>query len=233
MSPSKSLASRLVQLENRIARACAAAGRDSASVTLLAVSKTRSTNEIEQVAAAGTRRFGENYLDEATAKQDALGEAELEWHFIGPVQSNKTRPIAARFNWVQSVDRAKIVRRLGEQRPASRPPLNVLLQVNIDREPQKAGCDPEMLADLAACVARTPALTLRGLMAIPSADNSQQRNRAAYAEMRRLFEALQTGHERADTLSMGMSGDLEDAIAEGATMVRIGTALFGPRPDAG
>lgn len=233
MSASQPLAERIGQLENRIARACEAAHRSPESVILLAVSKTRSPEEIGQALAAGIRRFGENYLDEAAAKQDALADSDLEWHFIGPIQSNKTRAIAARFDWVQSVDRARIVRRLGDQRPDGRPPLNVLLQVNVDREPQKAGCAPEALAELAARVAEFPALKLRGLMAIPSAENPPARTRAAFAEMRRLFESLQADHADMDTLSMGMSGDLEAAIAEGATLVRIGTALFGPRPDAG
>ena len=233
MSSSQPLAARVGQLYTRIARACEDAGRGRECVTLLAVSKTRSPAEIEQALAAGIRRFGENYLDEAAAKQDALGEVRPEWHFIGPIQSNKTRAVAERFDWAQSVDRAKIVRRLGEQRPEGKSPLNVLLQVNIDREPQKAGCEPKTLAALAQRVAEAPALTLRGLMAIPSGDNSPNRNRAAFAEMRRLFEALRADHDHCDTLSMGMSGDLEDAIAEGATMVRIGTALFGPRHDAG
>lgn len=233
MSSSQSLATRLEALQDRIARACDSAGRDARSVTLLAVSKTRSAAEIEQAAAAGLQRFGENYLDEAASKQDALADAGLEWHFIGPIQSNKTRALAERFDWAQSVDRGKIIRRLGEQRPDGKAPLSVLLQVNIDREPQKAGCEPDAVEQLAAQVAGFASLRLRGLMAIPSGDNSPKRNRAAFAAMRRLAESLRADHDRIDTLSMGMSGDLEDAIAEGATMVRIGTALFGPRHDAG
>lgn len=233
MPSSEPLAQRVDELNRRIAKACENAGREPGSVTLLAVAKTRPAREIEQALAAGLQRFGENYVDEAAAKQDRLEGKVPEWHFIGPVQSNKTRTIAERFDWVQSVDRPKIVRRLGRQRPDGRPPLNVLLQVNIDREPQKAGCNPEEVESLAAAVEEFPSLKLRGLMAIPSADNSPGQARAAFAEMRRLFEALRDGHPGVDTLSMGMSGDLEAAIAEGATMVRVGTALFGPRGDAG
>ena len=196
---------------------------------LLAVSKTRTAEDIESAHAAGIARFGENYLDEAVAKQDRLSSASLEWHFIGPIQSNKTRAIAERFDWVQSVDRPKIVRRLGEQRPDGLGPLNLLLQVNIDREPQKAGCAPEDVEALAADVAAFERLRLRGLMAIPSADSSPKQTHAAFAEMRALFESLQARHADVDTLSMGMSGDLEAAIEEGSTMVRVGTALFGPR----
>jgi len=229
MPNSEHLIQRIANLEKRIADACEHAGRRRASVALLAVSKTRSAEEIESAHAAGIARFGENYLDEAVAKQDRISSGSLEWHFIGPIQSNKTRAIAERFDWVQSVDRRKIIRRLGEQRPNHLAPLNLLLQVNIDREPQKAGCAPEDAAALAADVAGFDALKLRGLMAIPSADNSAAQARAAFAGMRALFESLQAGHTGIDTLSMGMSGDLEVAIDEGSTMVRVGSALFGPR----
>lgn len=223
------LAERIEHLETRIADACRHAGRRRDSVALLAVSKTRTADEIEFVHAAGIERFGENYLDEAAAKQDRIASGSLEWHFIGPMQSNKTRAIAERFDWVQSVDRPKIVRRLGRQRPDRLAPLNVLLQVNIDREPQKAGCAPDDVEALAAVVAEFETLKLRGLMAIPAADNSAAQTRAAFAEMRSLFESLQQRHPDVDTLSMGMSNDLEAAIDEGSTMVRVGTALFGPR----
>ncbi|MEX2498482.1 MAG: YggS family pyridoxal phosphate-dependent enzyme [Wenzhouxiangellaceae bacterium] len=233
MHLSEPLATRVDQLSKRIAEACRNAGRGAESVTLLAVSKTRSAAEIGRVHSAGVDRFGENYTDEAADKQDALAQHALEWHFIGPIQSNKTRTIAERFDWVHSADRRKIITRLGRQRPNDRPPLNVLLQVNIDREPQKAGCEPEQIESLAADVEQFPSLRLRGLMAIPSADNSPARTKSAFAEMRSLFKSLQAGHSGVDTLSMGMSADLETAIAEGATMVRIGTALFGPRGDAG
>ena len=233
MSAPQPLAARVDQLNKRIARACEAAGRSPDCVTLLAVSKTRSSAEIEQAVSASIQRFGENYLDEAAAKQDELALSGLEWHFIGPIQSNKTRAIAERFDWVQSVDREKIVRRLGEQRSGDKPALNVALQVNIDREPQKAGCEPEAVEQLARQVAGFASLKLRGLMAIPSAENPPGRTRAAFARMRALFESLAADHAGVDTLSMGMSGDLEEAIAEGTTMVRIGTALFGPRGEAG
>lgn len=223
------LAERMARLEKRIGDACRNAGRSRDGVVLLAVSKTRSAEEIERAREAGLVRFGENYLDEATAKQDRLPGAALEWHFIGPIQSNKTRAIAERFDWVQSADRPKVVRRLGEQRPDRLGPLNVLLQVNIDREPQKAGCAPEDVEALAAAVAGFESLKLRGLMTIPSADNSPAQARAAFAGIRSLFESLQARHPGVDTLSMGMSADLEAAIAEGSTMVRAGTALFGPR----
>ena len=223
------LAERIDRLERRLADACEQAGRSRNDVVLLAVSKTRTAEEIELAHAAGVARFGENYLDEAAAKQDRISPVSLAWHFIGPIQSNKTRAITERFDWVQSVNRPKIVRRLGEQRPEHLGPLNVLLQVNIDREPQKAGCSPEDAEALAAGVAGFETLALRGLMAIPSADNSPDGTRAAFAEMRSLFESLQARHPGVDTLSMGMSADLEAAIAEGSTMVRVGTALFGPR----
>jgi len=223
------LAERIDHLEKRIADACERAGRSRHGVALLGVSKTRTAEEIELAHAAGIARFGENYLDEAAAKQDQISSKSLEWHFIGPIQSNKTRDIAERFDWVQSVDRPKIVRRLGEQRPDDRSPLNLLLQVNVDREPQKAGCAPEDAERLADGIAAFETLRLRGLMAIPSADNSPALARAAFAEMRALFEALQVHHVGLDTLSMGMSADLEAAIGEGSTMVRVGTALFGPR----
>ena len=233
MSTAQKLATRVDQLNKRIAGACEAADRDPDCVTLLAVTKTRSPAEIKQAYAAGLKRFGENYLDEAAAKQDALRHARLEWHFIGPVQSNKTRALADRFDWVQSVDRKKIIRRLGEQRNGEKSPLNVLLQVNIDREPQKAGCEPEAVEQLAAQVAAFPSLKLRGLMAIPSVGNAAAHTYGAFARMHDLFKLLRIKHADIDTLSMGMSGDLEEAIAEGATMIRIGTALFGPRRDAG
>jgi len=229
----ESLTARVDQTRRRIAEACDRAGRDRAGVTLIAVSKTRPHTDIARANAAGIARFGENYVDEAVAKQEHLENLDIEWHFIGPIQSNKTRSIAECFDWVQSVDREKIVRRLGKQRPQDLMPLNVLLQVNVDGEPQKAGCAPGKAAALAALVAEIPSLKLRGLMAIPSAENSPERTRAAFAEMRRLFESLQAEHPGLDTLSMGMSGDLEAAIAEGATMVRVGTALFGPRANAG
>lgn len=229
MPTKEPFAQRLADVEQRIAAACRDAGRDRSAVTLLAVGKTRSADEIRAAWAAGVRCFGENYVDEAVAKIDALTDLDATWHFIGPIQSNKTRTLSGRFDWVQTVDRSKIVRRLADQRPEGADPLAVLLQVNIDREAQKAGCDPDDVERLADEVAERDTLALRGLMAIPSAERPASRAREPFARMRSLFERLQRDHPRVDTLSMGMSGDLEAAIAEGATLVRIGTALFGPR----
>jgi hypothetical protein len=229
MAASDALADRLAAVRGRISTACEQAGRDPGEVALLAVSKTRPADDLRALNAAGIDRFGENYLSEAEAKQDALARLAIEWHFIGPVQSNKTRALAERFDWVQSVDRAKIVRRLADQRPARRGPLNVLIQVNIDREPQKSGCDPDDVRRLAEAVAERNELALRGLMAIPAEPGEGADPRASFARLRAHFERLRLDHPRADTLSMGMSADLEAAIAEGATLVRIGSALFGPR----
>lgn len=220
---------RLEAVQKRIAAACRTAGRAPGSVRLLAVSKTRDAAEVRAMHALGVVAFGENYADEAVAKTAALTDLALEWHFIGPLQSNKTRLVAAHFDWVQSVDREKIVRRLAEHRPAQRPPLQVLIQVNIDREPQKAGCAPEQLEDLADAILGHPRLTLRGLMAIPSADNGPARTRAALERMHDLQQQLAGRITGIDTLSMGMSDDLEIAIEAGSTLVRVGTALFGPR----
>lgn len=229
MCDSEALRARIAAVRERIAKACRDTGRASDDVRLLAVSKTRGASEIRAAAEAGLTRFGENHVDEAGAKQAGLADLALEWHFIGPIQSNKTRAIADSFDWVQSVDRLKIVRRLGEQRNPEAAPLNVLLQVNIDREPQKSGCPPEQIAELAEAVGRYPTLVLRGLMAIPAADNDEARNRTAFERMRGHFEQLAREAPGVDTLSMGMSADLEIAIEAGSTMVRVGTALFGPR----
>lgn len=225
----KSLDTRLVQVRERIESACRAAGRGTTEVELLAVSKTRGVNEIRALAELGQRAFGENYVDEACAKQEPLDDLELAWHFIGPVQSNKTRTLAEHFDWVESVDRLKIARRLGDQRPGNLPPLNVLIQVDVDDEAQKAGCRPDQVAELADDIAGRDRLMLRGLMAIPAAVEHADDARPAFARLRELFERLRIGHPQIDTLSMGMSGDLEPAIAEGSTRVRVGTALFGPR----
>ena len=205
----------------RIARAARDAGRDPESVTLLAVSKTHSIELIAQAHAAGQRAFGENYVQEAIRKMDAL--PPLEWHLIGALQSNKSRLAAERFDWVQTVDRIKIAQRLSEQRPPERPPLNVLIQVNISGEATKSGVDVKEVTALAAAIAALPRLRLRGLMAIPAPGA-----RADFRKMKSLYDALKSQH-RFDTLSMGMTDDMEDAIAEGATMVRIGTAIFGQR----
>lgn len=213
-----------------MARACSAAGRDAADVTLVAVSKTQPADALRVLAQAGQVAFGENYLQEALTKQAALGDLPLQWHFIGPIQSNKTRDIAARFDWVHSVERLKIAQRLNDQRPAEAPPLSVCVQVNVSREASKSGCAPGELAALAAAIAELPRLRLRGLMAIPapiaqSADPAQP-----YRLLREAFEALRALGLPVDTLSMGMSDDFELAITHGATHVRVGSALFGPRP---
>ncbi len=213
----------------QIRRACENANRSTDDVQLLAVSKTRSAEEIRQLHACGQAAFGENYLQEALDKIDALQDLALEWHFIGPIQSNKTRPIAEHFDWVHSVDRLKVARRLSEQRPEALPALNLCLQVNISGEASKSGCSPEELPELAREIAALPGIQLRGLMAIPEPETDPERQRAIFAQVRALMTSLQTQLPTLDTLSMGMSGDLDAAIAEGASIVRIGTALFGPR----
>ena len=197
---------------------------------LLAVSKLQPAAAIAALAAQGQKAFGENYVQEAAAKVAALAPLGLEWHLIGHLQSNKADIAARIFDWVQTVDRLKLVGALARHRPASLAPLNVLIQVNIDDEDSKHGCRPEEVAALAAAVAQEPALCLRGLMAIPAPHPEQARRRAAFARMRALFDALAGQYPQVDTLSMGMSGDFPLAIAEGATMVRVGTALFGQRP---
>ncbi len=231
----------LRRVNERISTAARAVSRDRAAVSLLAVSKGFGADVVLAAARAGQRRFGENYVQEALAKIEALqrlaaaGEAAaagLEWHFIGPIQSNKTRPIAERFDWVQSIERLKIAQRLAEQRPAAAAPLNVLLQVNVSGEASKSGVAPAQLPALAQAVAALPRLKLRGLMAIPEPQDDPVRQRAPLARMRALFEQLRADGLPLDTLSLGMSADLEAAIAEGATMVRIGTAIFGARPRA-
>ncbi|AEJ15466.1 YggS family pyridoxal phosphate-dependent enzyme [Pseudomonas shirazica] len=220
------LADNLSAISARIASAAQAAGRDPASVQLLAVSKTKPASAIREIHAAGVCDFGENYLQEALTKQQALGDLPLIWHFIGPIQSNKTKAIAEHFDWVHSVDRLKIAQRLSEQRPAGLPPLNICLQVNVSGEDSKSGCTPADLPALAKAVAALPNLRLRGLMAIPEPTDDRAAQEAAFATLRQLQEGLGLG---LDTLSMGMSHDLEAAIAQGATWVRIGTALFGAR----
>jgi pyridoxal phosphate enzyme (YggS family) len=200
--------------------------RDPATVGLLAVSKTQPAAAIREAAAGGIRDFGENYLQEALDKQAELSDLSLAWHFIGPIQSNKTKSIAEHFDWVHSVDRLKIAQRLSDQRPAELPPLNICLQVNVSGEASKSGCAPEELLQLAQAVAAMPQLRLRGLMCIPAPSEDPAEQRAAFARLRALRDELPL---TLDTLSMGMSQDLEAAIAEGATWVRIGTALFGAR----
>jgi pyridoxal phosphate enzyme (YggS family) len=215
------IADNLQAVRARIARAAQAAGRDPSAVTLLAVSKTHSVARIAQAQAAGQRAFGENYVQDALPKIDAL--PGLEWHLIGPLQSNKARIAAQRFDWVQTVDRVRIATRLSENRPADRPVLNVLLQVNISAEATKSGVAPAEVAALAKAVAALPRLRLRGLMAIPRSGALDE-----LRKLRILFDELK-GAFALDTLSMGMTDDFEAAIAEGSTMVRVGTAIFGAR----
>lgn len=216
-------------VRQQIVAACHQAGRSPAEVHLLAVSKTRAADEVRQLYGCGQTAFGENYLQEALDKIETLRDLPLEWHFIGPIQSNKTRAIAEHFDWVHSVDRLKIAQRLSEQRPADRSALNICLQVNISGEASKSGCLPEELAELAQQVTALPNIRLRGLMAIPEPETDPVRQRATFARVRALMTDLQARWPALDTLSMGMSGDLDAAVAEGATIVRIGTALFGPR----
>ncbi len=201
-------------------------------ILLLAVSKTRPPEDIRAAYQQGLSHFGESYLQEALAKIEALADLPLTWHFIGPIQSNKTRPIASHFHWVHSVDRARIARRLSDQRPDDMPPLQVCLQVNVSAEESKSGIGLAALPELANLVAELPRLQLRGLMAIPRRTEDAAEQREAFAALRRAMEQLQLTHPGLDTLSMGMSGDLEAAAAEGATIVRVGTALFGPRNKA-
>ncbi len=223
-----SIAERLARVHARIHAAAEAAGRDPADIRLLAVSKTRPVADVAAALAAGQRAFGESYVQDALPKIAAIGD-RAEWHFIGPVQSNKTRAIAEHFDWVQSVDRLKIARRLSEQRPPGRPPLQICLQVNVSRDPAKAGVDPDQAGELARAVADLPNLQLRGLMTIPARSDDPTRQRVPFRHLRELYDTLQMQGLALDTLSMGMSADLEAAIAEGATLVRIGTAIFGPR----
>jgi pyridoxal phosphate enzyme (YggS family) len=225
-----SIAANLQAVRERIAAACLAAGRPTGSVSLLAVSKTWSSSAVRDAASAGQVAFGENYVQEALDKIAALGDLALEWHFIGPLQSNKTRTVAENFAWVHSVDRLKIAERLASQRPAGLPPLNVCLQVNVSGEASKSGCTPSEAPALAAAVARLPGLRLRGLMTIPEPTDDAALQRRRFATLRTTLEAIgkATGREF-DTLSMGMSDDLEAAIMEGASIVRIGTAIFGER----
>jgi PLP dependent protein len=218
----------------RLARACVAAGRDVNDVTLLAVSKTFGPEAVVEALAAGQHAFGENYIQEGVEKVLALRvshpQSRIQWHCIGPVQSNKTRLVASHFDWVQSVDRLKIAQRLSEQRPEGLPPLQVCLQVNIDAGANKSGVSPHELPGLAQAVAALPGLRLRGLMAIPEPDPDVGRQREAFRQVHDLLDLLNAQGLRLDTLSMGMSDDLEAAVAEGATLVRVGRAIFGQRP---
>ncbi|MBB6136043.1 hypothetical protein HD842_004220 [Massilia aurea] len=229
------IAGNLQAVEATITDAVKASERTRNDVQLLAVSKTFPAQAVLDAMAAGQLAFGENYLQEALDKIASVAQAQpdaaVEWHFIGPIQSNKTRPIAASFAWVHTVERLKIAQRLSEQRPPELGPLNICLQVNISGEASKSGATPEELPGLAREVAQLPNLRLRGLMAIPEPTTDIAAQRAAFARVRALFDALRADGLEMDTLSMGMSGDLAPAIAEGATIVRVGSAIFGKRDD--
>jgi pyridoxal phosphate enzyme (YggS family) len=223
------ICNKLCDVRARIAAAAVACGRDPLEIRLLAVSKTFGPDAVEEALACEQTAFGENYLQEAAAKIDALAGRAIEWHCIGPVQSNKTRLAAERFDWVHSVDRLKIAERLSAQRPASLPPLNICLQVNIDGGESKSGVAPADVAALARAVAALPALRLRGLMTIPEPAEGFEAQREVHLRAKALFDSLRAEGLPLDTLSMGMSGDLEAAVAAGSTMVRIGSAIFGGR----
>lgn len=226
-----SVEAKLQQVRTRIATACEHAQRPVQSVTLLAVTKTFGPQSVREAHAAGQRAFGENYVQEGLEKIEALSDLRdsIEWHLIGPLQSNKTRAVATHFDWVHSVDRLKLAERLAAQRPVGMPPLQVCLQVNISGETSKSGIEPEAALPLARAVAVLPGLRLRGLMAIPEPDPDPQTQRAPHRALARLLYDLNAAGLALDTLSMGMSADLEAAILEGATIVRVGTAIFGAR----
>lgn len=230
MSP-QNLAAALSGVRERMAQAATRAGRSAQSVTLLAVGKAQPAPLIAMAADLGLSDFGESYLKEALGKIAALRDRELTWHFVGRLQANKTRPVAESFAWVHALDRLKIAARLSEQRPFHAPPLNVCLQVNLAGEASKGGVPGAELPALAASVAALPRLKLRGLMCLPPEETEAARQRAWFAQLRALYEQLNACGLGLDTLSMGMSGDFEAAIEEGATVVRIGTALFGARPN--
>ncbi len=223
------IASNLQAVKARIERAAIAAGRAPESVALLAVSKTWPLACVLEAAAAGQRAFGENYVQEGCEKIQSCPVPTLEWHFIGPLQSNKSRPIAEHFAWVHSIDRLKIAERLSAQRPAALPPLQVCIQVNVSGEASKSGCMPDEALALVRAVAQLPRIQVRGLMAIPEPVDDEARQRAPFRQMKILFDQICAAGIPLDTLSMGMSHDLEAAVAEGATLVRIGTAIFGER----
>ena len=220
---------RYQMVQKRIQKACTKYHRDPKDIQLLAVSKTKPIEDIQQVAQTGQHCFGENYVQEAIEKITAL--PQLEWHFIGPIQSNKTKHIAAELDWVHSVDRLKIAQRLNDQRPKNKAPLNILLEVNVDNETSKSGFEFDAVEEAAHAIQNMPKLRLRGLMAIPQRTNSFDEQRKPFAALRQLMNELNKNHPNweLDTLSMGMSADLEAAIAEGATIIRIGTDIFGAR----
>ncbi len=221
--------SKLQAVLSRIENAAKKFGRDPAAIALLAISKTWPVSDIRELATAGQRAFGESYLQEGLDKINVLRDLTLEWHFIGSLQSNKTRQIAQSFDWVHSLDRLSIAERLSAQRPSSRPPLSVCLQVNVSAETSKSGVSPAETPALAHAVAALPGLRLRGLMTIPAASRDFAAQRLPFGRLRELWQQLQADGLTLDTLSMGMSQDLEAAVAEGATLLRVGTAIFGER----
>jgi pyridoxal phosphate enzyme (YggS family) len=225
------IAANLQRVHERIALSCAGAHRDVNEVTLLAVSKTFDSEMVREACAAGQRAFGENYIQEAVEKIALLRDLPLQWHCIGPIQSNKTRLVAAHFDWAHTVDRLKTAQRLSQQRPGGMAPLQVCIQVNIDGGPTKAGVAPPDVRALARQVAQLPGLALRGLMTIPEPAADFAAQQAVHLRARALFDELREAGLALDTLSMGMTGDLEAAIAAGSTMVRVGTAIFGARPE--
>lgn len=220
---------RLAEVRSRITEACRRSGRDPGSVRLLAVSKQQEADALRALHGLGQRAFGENRVQEALEKQNQLLDLDLEWHFIGPIQSNKTRDIATHFDWVHSVDRLKILKRLDAQRPGDLPPLQLCLQVNIDDEPQKAGARPDTLSGLAEAARNMDGIRLRGLMCLPALTEDEDRTRKSFRRLANLADELRAEGHALDTLSMGMSGDLDIAIECGSTLVRVGTDLFGPR----
>lgn len=225
-----SFAENLAAVQQRIAAACHAAGRDPSTVGLLAVSKTVPALALIDAADAGQTAFGENYVQEALGKIAALAGRGVEWHHIGPIQSNKTVDIAAHFQWAQGIERLKIAQRLSDQRPPDLPPLQVCVQVNVSGEASKSGCTPEDALALCHAVAALPRLQLRGLMALPAPSTHATDPGAPFRRLRQLLEQARAAGLALDTLSMGMSDDLEHAVAEGATLLRVGSALFGTRP---
>lgn len=226
---SDSVAHAIEHVRQQIHAAEAAAGREAGSVRLLAVSKTFPASAVQQAYAAGQRAFGENYVQELQAKASELAALDIEWHFIGPLQSNKTRIVAETAHWVHSIERLKIAQRLSEQRPDSLPPLQVCVQVNVSGEASKSGCAPQEAKELALAVAALPRLQLRGLMCIPEPTENAQKLAGQFALLQQLQQELRTAGLALDTVSMGMSADMAQAIAAGSTMVRVGTAIFGAR----
>ena len=224
-----SIAENIQIVRGQIDKSVQLSGRGVGSVQLMAVSKTHSVERILEAYACGQRDFGENYVQEALEKIRAIAAKDISWHFIGPIQSNKTRDIAEHFQWVHSVDRLKIAVRLNEQRPTSLPPLNICIQVNISREESKSGISLREVSALCTAIDELPRLRLRGLMAIPAACNDYAKQREAYKPLGAVFRELSFRYPYFDTLSIGMSGDYEAAIAEGSTMIRVGTAIFGVR----